>query len=114
MDQSITATTAAVLIHHLSAVKSHQLDELMLDYSDDAILMAPGKTFTGSEQIRAFFGAAMASSSADMMAGIEMIHQEVRGEYAFIIWKSEPRVQLGTDTFVIRDGKIIAQTYVIA
>ena len=33
----------------------------------------------------------------------------VEGDYVLVMWKSD-QVRLGTDTFVVRDGKIVLQT----
>jgi len=35
----------------------------------------------------------------------------VDGEIAYIVWKAEPGVQLATDTFIVRDRKIMVQTF---
>jgi hypothetical protein len=43
-----------------------------------------------------------------------MLQQIVDGEHAYIFWKAESDnydVPLGTDTFVIRDGKIVFQSF---
>jgi hypothetical protein len=43
-----------------------------------------------------------------------MRRQEVHGEIAYIVWKADTPsldVPLGTDTFVVRDGKIVVQTF---
>jgi hypothetical protein len=44
----------------------------------------------------------------------EMLRQDVDGEVAYIVWKAETaanRFELGTDTFVVRNGKIVIQTF---
>ena len=46
----------------------------------------------------------------------EMIKQIIDGEIAYIVWTLESeqvKVILGTDTFVIRDGKILTQTFAV-
>ena len=43
-----------------------------------------------------------------------MQRQTVEGEVAHIIWNAETAdnvYELGTDTFVVRGGKIVAQTF---
>ncbi len=38
----------------------------------------------------------------------------MHGEVAYIVWSAETAdnaYELGTDTFVVRDGKIVAQTF---
>ena len=40
-----------------------------------------------------------------------LVRQDLEGEMAYIVWKAEPFIPMATDTFVIRDGKIVVQTY---
>jgi hypothetical protein len=35
----------------------------------------------------------------------------VQGEVAHITWSAGPALPLGTDTFVVRQGRIVAQTF---
>lgn len=40
--------------------------------------------------------------------------QSVEGEYAYILWTAETAnnvYEVGTDTFVVRDGKIVTQSF---
>jgi hypothetical protein len=40
--------------------------------------------------------------------------QSVEGDYAYILWAAETAdniYELATDTFLVRDGKIIAQSF---
>jgi hypothetical protein len=107
------ATTADVLAHHLTMLAAGQLDEVMLDYSDQSVLMSPDQSFHGLAEIRAFFHAAIVGSPPGMLQAITLVHQDIHDEIAYIVWKAEPFVKSGTDTFVIRAGKILAQTYLM-
>jgi hypothetical protein len=43
-----------------------------------------------------------------------MLRQEVDGDTAYIVWTAETadnRFELATDTFIVRDGKIVTQTF---
>ena len=43
-----------------------------------------------------------------------MLKQDIDGDTAYIVWKAETadnRYDLGTDTFVVKDGKIATQTF---
>ena len=43
-----------------------------------------------------------------------MKQQSVDGDYAYILWTAETAdnvYEVGTDTFVVRDGKIVAQSF---
>jgi hypothetical protein len=45
---------------------------------------------------------------------IEMSEQIVEDDIAYIVWSAESKklkIPFGTDTFVMRDGKIVAQTF---
>ena len=46
-------------------------------------------------------------------ASFQMLRQDVDGDTAYILWKAETadnRYEIGTDTFVVKDGKIVTQT----
>ena len=43
-----------------------------------------------------------------------MNHESVDGDYAYVLWTAETAdnvYELGTDTTVVRDGKIVAQSF---
>jgi len=47
-------------------------------------------------------------------AAFNIKQQFVEGDYAYILWSAETadnQYELGTDTFVVRDGKILAQSF---
>jgi hypothetical protein len=50
----------------------------------------------------------------DGILSFEMLRQTVEGDYAYIVWTAETAdnvYELATDTFVVRDGKIAAQSF---
>jgi ketosteroid isomerase-like protein len=100
------------LDHHLAAFGDQDLEETMIDYSEDAVLITQGATFRGHEEIRGVFEDFYAEFSQD---GVEFSLEErtVEGEYAYIVWNATTPsndYEFATDTFVIRDGEIVAQT----
>jgi hypothetical protein len=43
-----------------------------------------------------------------------MKQQSVEGDYAYILWTAETAdsvYEVGTDTFIVRDGKIVAHSF---
>jgi hypothetical protein len=43
-----------------------------------------------------------------------MKQQSIEGDYAYILWAAETAdnvYEMATDTFVVRDGKIVAQSF---
>ena len=44
----------------------------------------------------------------------DLTHQSIDGDYAYCLWTAETAdnvYELGTDTLVVRDGKIVAQSF---
>ena len=113
MEQGVTTKAADVFMHHVTSLVGVQLEEVMLDYTDASVLMSPDKTFHGLSEIRAFFQASIDGLPPEFFSAITPIHQDIQGEVVYSVWKAEPFVKMGTDTFVIRDGKILAQTFLM-
>jgi predicted SnoaL-like aldol condensation-catalyzing enzyme len=67
----------------------------------------------GSEAIRTFF-VRMFEEFAKPGMSFEMLRQEVDGDTAYIVWRAETAdkiFELGSDTFIVRNGKIVTQTF---
>ena len=104
------AVTKATLEHHLQAFEEG-LDAIMSDYTEDSVVVSPDGTYRGLLEIRGFFMAFVAGLPDGFWDVFEMKRQEVVGEYAYIHWEAKPWVLLGTDTFVVKDGKFALQTF---
>ena len=105
-------TTQSVLDHHLQCFGSGDLDGIMSDFSSDAALLLPDGALRG-DNIRDFFTAAFAEFSKPGTT-MEMKQLLVHGDCAFIVWTAETpdnRYESANDTFVVRDGKIVVQTF---
>jgi hypothetical protein len=37
--------------------------------------------------------------------------EELVGDHAYLLWERQPIISRATDTFVVRDGKILFQTF---
>lgn len=106
------ATTEAVFVHHLQALASGNMDDVMSDYTDESILFTPQMQFRGLAQIRGFFEFALANIlTGESMANFKPTKQDVDGEYAYIFWSAAPNVVAGGDTFHIQGGKIVMQSF---
>ena len=106
-------TTADVLEHHLECFKAGDLEGILSDYAKDAIMFTPKGPLIGADAIRPMF-VSMFSEFDDPIAKFNMITQTVDGPYAYIVWRAETAknvYELGTDTFVVKRGKIVAQSY---
>lgn len=102
--------TRAVLRNHLRAA-TVGVDAIMQDYTDRSVLVTREGTYRGLAEIRGFFNALVDALPAGFFEGLRMIRQEVVGEVAYILWDRQPFLAQATDTFVVRDGKILYQTF---
>jgi uncharacterized protein (TIGR02246 family) len=99
-------TVKEVLDRHVAAFGGGNLDEVMADYADEAVAISSrGNVVVGKEAIRAAFAPFMTGALGGMEVQVESIH----GEIAFTVWKAAI-TPFGTDTFVIKDGQIVAHT----
>lgn len=106
-------TTQSVLERHLECFAKADVDGIMADYAPDAVVLVPDGMFKGTAAIREFFVQGFKEFTKPGTT-FEMKKMLVDGEYAFIFWDAETvdnRFEAASDTFVIRDGRILAQTY---
>ena len=78
-------------------------------------LVTPAKhgLLRGPDAIRTLFQG-MIAEFGKPGATFNMKKQFVEGDHAYILWTAETAdnvYELGTDTFVVRDGKIVAQSF---
>lgn len=106
--------TEAVVNHHLHAFGAGDVDEILVDYTEDSVLMTPDATITGFDGLRAAFSGLFGGIFTPGTYTFTMDRMTVEGDVAYIVWHAscaEADVVIGTDTFVVRDGKIATQTY---
>jgi len=106
-------TTNEVVNQHLKSFGESDLEGVLADYSSDAVLFVPGKPLRGRAAIEPFFQALL-SEFAKPGASFSMREQWFEGEYGYILWSAETAdntYEVATDTFVVRDGKIVAQSF---
>jgi len=101
----------ATLGRHLQAIGTRNVDTILEDYADNAVLFTPQATVRGREQLRQFFMQALEIFTPDVMRQFQIVRQDVDGEVAYIVYTAGSAIPLGTDTFVVRDGKIVVQTF---
>jgi len=104
-------STEATVTHHLEAFFRKDLDGVVEDYADEAVFIAPGGPLLGRAAIRKFFTAFIETMPAGFLEAFAMREQRFAGELGYIVWDVAPWVRFATDTFVVRDGKIVLQTF---
>ena len=103
-------TPEEVFQHHVQALGAGDLDEIVADYSEDAVFISPSGVLRGPEGIRAAFTQLLADVPN---AAWNLKTQIYEGDVLFLEWAADAaatRVEDGIDTFVFRDGLIRVQT----
>jgi ketosteroid isomerase-like protein len=96
--------TQAVVDHHMAALQAGDIDTVMEDYTDESVFIINlGGVFTGRDAIRPFFEA------SGQMPGFTQTAAHVAGDTFYVTWTADG-IAFGTDTLVVRDGKIAVQT----
>src|SRR5436305_7554178 len=111
--ESRMMSTKEVVDHHLSSFGAGDLEGVLSDYASDAVLFIPGGPKKGTAEIKRVFEELIAEFGKP---GASFAVQElsVEGHYAYLLWSADTadnRYELATDTFVIQDGKIVAQSF---
>lgn len=103
-------TPEEVFQHHATALGAGDLDQIVADYADDAVLITPGGVKRGRDGIRAAFTQLLAEVPD---AAWDLKTQIYEGDVLFLEWAADAGarfVEDGVDTFVFRDGFIRVQT----
>ena len=100
-----------VFDHHLKAFSEGDIDGIVSDYADDAVLITNDQVAHGKRQIRKTFEAFLLlfppGTKFDLFKRVD------EEEVVYVQWNGGSRrcrVDFGTDTFRIVDGKIVLQT----
>lgn len=105
--------TKDIIIHHLGSFQNNDLAAVISDYTNESVFITQDATYTGLEEIKAFFANLMIHFPKDKSI-FDLDKLVVVDSLAFIVWHANTpslEVPLGTDTFIIKDGKIHQQTF---
>jgi hypothetical protein len=106
----MTRTPQEVFAHHGKALAAGDRDEIVVDYTDDSVLITPAGASHGKDGIRRAFAKLLDDLPN---AAWDLKTQIFEGDVLFLEWAADSstnRVDDGVDTFVFRDGSIWAQT----
>jgi len=107
------ASTKNVLEHHTRALREGDLNAVLADYASDAVFLTRDGAFKGLDAIRPVFAAIVSEFSKPGLKA-NRTQQLIDGDFAYIFWTAETAdnvYEMATDTFVVRDGKIVAQSF---
>ena len=108
------SSTQKVVEHHVQSGNDRNIEEVMHDYADDAILIGPGGTvYKGKQAIRTSFEQLMQQDAGSIITADQKVFE---GEVGYVVWTMNagtPGAAHGSDTFIVHNGKIAVQTVVI-
>ena len=110
---TMAPTTEEVLHRHVKSFFEGDLDGIVSDYSADAVLFTPNGPLKGHKPLREFFSA-LIKEFGQPGTTFSMRLQSIDGDFAYALWSAETAdnvYEMATDTHVVRDGKIVAQSF---
>ncbi len=105
---------AAAMARHLDAFRRRDLEALLADYAEDAVLLLPDGPRRGRGEIRAFFGVFLDTLPPGFLEGFRIRRLESTGPVGYLLWEARPWVEVGMDTFVMEEDRIRTQTFASA
>jgi ketosteroid isomerase-like protein len=106
-------TTKDVLDRHLEAFGKGDLPGILADYAPRAVMFTPQGPLEGPAAMRPLFESLIAEFRKPG-ATFEVEHRYIAGDYAYIVWRGSTSAnvyEMATDTFVVRNGRIVAQSF---
>ena len=98
---------------HVKCFRDGDLEGILSAYADDAVLFTPDRLLKGREQIAGLFRRLLEEfREPDASDAVRVAMFE--GNFAYIVWSAETAdniYEYATDTFVIRHGKIVMQSF---
>jgi hypothetical protein len=107
------AVTRKVFDHHFQTFKDNDLEGVMADYTEESVLITPDQTFKGLAEIRQNFVNAFNALPREGTT-FTVDKTVISGDVAYFVWRATTPTlvfKYATDTFIIKGGKIVSQTY---
>jgi hypothetical protein len=107
------ASTKDVLDNHLKCFGEGDLQGILSDFAPGAVMLTPDGPLVGVDAMKPMYQALIADF-AKPGSSFHLEVQSVVDHYGYILWTAETAdnvYELATDTFVVRDGKIVAQSF---
>ena len=111
MDARSSATDAVIQNHLTAFLEQQGVDSVVRDYDDAAQFHTEARIYRGKQEIRGFFLDFIDGLPEGATDRFELRSRQVEGSIGYITWSVGSEIPLGTDTFVVDDGKIVSQTF---
>jgi hypothetical protein len=91
------------------------VDAILADYTEDSVVMCPCRTARGLSEIRDLFSD-LFTDVIPLGTKLDVSWHAMSDDYVFVVWTGQSenqRFPMDTDTFVVRDDRIVFQTFVV-
>jgi ketosteroid isomerase-like protein len=105
----MTRTPEEVFAHHVEALGAGDLEEILTDYTEDAVLVLHKQVYRGKDGARAVFTQLL----SDLPSAAWQLDTVFAGDVLYLEWKATGgghKADDAIDTFVFADGMIRVQT----
>ena len=107
-----SSITETVVRNHLQAfLEQKGIAAIVNDYDENARFYSEAKIYQGKQEIHGFFSNFINSLPAGAIDRFSLRSLQVDGDIAYITWSVGADIPMGTDTFVVGNGKIVSQTF---
>jgi len=107
-----SSVTETVVRNHLQAfLEQKGIVAILNDYDENARFYSEARIYRGKREIHGFFADFIGSLPEGAIERFALRSLRVDGSIAYITWSVGDDIPLGTDTFVVGDGKIVSQTF---
>lgn len=104
--------TEEILNKHIYAFAQGDVAAIMADYAEEAVFFTPEGARRGQVEIRSMFEQLLTDFPPG--SAVELHQQIIEGETAYVVWSGESerlKIPFATDTLLVRDGKIVMQSF---
>jgi predicted SnoaL-like aldol condensation-catalyzing enzyme len=107
-----SSVTESVVRNHLQTfLEQKGIAAILDDYDENARFHSEARVYHGKQEIYDFFVGLMRSLPAGATDHFSLRSLRIDGNLAYITWSIGSDIPLGTDTFVVDNGKIVSQTF---
>ena len=105
-------TPEQIIRRHVEAADRGDAAAMAADYAEDAVMLSPGRVVRGRAAIQAGFEGIF-GPKAPIKFTVTALHIWSDGDVGFISWTANDGRFKGSDSYLVRHGKILAQAVYI-
>jgi ketosteroid isomerase-like protein len=105
-----TEQTKAIVGKHTRAMAKGDMEGVLSDYAEGSVVYWAEGASRGLEEIQGFVQTFFDTVPEGFWKNAKTLQAVFDGQVGYTLWESAG-VPIGTDTYIVRDGKIMVQTF---